>query len=701
MTRSTGAHWSVAVARSAGWAGAESLEIPDDAGVADAWALVMSDCGVSEAVLTSAISGALRCPLARWETAQPTATTLVPERLARRHHVFPLSEDYKRIVIATADPTNLSAEQDIAFSAGRQVSFVLASPSAIAVALDASYAPQSSAESLLAAAGDDLTDAVQVAESAGPESIRAEDALSTPVVSLANLLIRDGVRSRASDIHVEPGRTEGVVRFRVDGVMRDYLKLPMPVFNRVVSRLKILGKMDIADRMRPQDGRSRVILGSKTVDLRISTVPTRESEKAVIRILDTLSTRRLDEIGFPTPEMTRLRRLLAHRDGIMVVTGPTGSGKTTTLYGAIQEIASGEVNVVTIEDPVEYEVARITQVQIEPKRGVTFANTLRSVLRQDPDVIFVGEVRDAETAETAAHAAMTGHLVLTTLHTNDAIGVLQRLVDLGLDRSTIASCLRGAIAQRLVRRLCPTCRVPATAPFTADETRLARLAGQPPVQRAVGCEACGGTGYLGRLAVAEVLVVTAEIARQLAEGLPLTTIARTAIAEGMRPMASVGLDAVRSGETTLSEIDRIIGFDEPESGGPEASAPADVLLVDDDPLIRAMASATVALDQLTTTEASSGEEAIEMLVGEKAGPLPRLVLLDLGLPGMDGRAVVRALRAAPRTQRLPIVILTGSQDEADELALMEDGVDDYLRKPIDPARLRARCRAVLRRSTVT
>lgn len=695
MNRQAGEHWTVKVARGASWPGAETLFIPSGTRVADAWSAVMNACAVTEPVLASTIAGTLGVKLAQWELVQPAATTLVPERLARRHGVFPLMEDYRLITVATADPTDLGAEQELAFCSGRQVSFVLATPSAIATATDASYAPHSSAETLLAAAGEDLTDAVRIADSTGPETIKAEEALSTPVVSLANLLIRDGVLGRASDIHVEPGRTEGVVRFRVDGVMRDYLKLPMAVFNRVVSRLKILGKMDIADRMRPQDGRARVTLADKTVDLRISTVPTRESEKAVIRILDTLSARRLNEIGFPTNEMTRLRRLLAHRDGIVVVTGPTGSGKTTTLYGAIQEIASGEVNVVTIEDPVEYEVSRITQVQIEPKRGVTFAATLRSVLRQDPDVIFVGEIRDAETAETAAHAAMTGHLVLTTLHTNDAIGVLQRLVDLGLDRSTISSSMRGAIAQRLVRRLCAKCSVPVKAPFTPEEERLARLAGQAPVKRAVGCEACGGSGYLGRLAVPEVMVVTPELQRQIAENEPLTTIARTAAAEGMRSMAQVGMDAVRAGETTLAEIDRIIGI--PDDGA-EGGSSADVLVVEDDPVLRAMTRAALTSDSLTVADVASGEEALERLLG--TGALPRLVVLDLGLPGLDGRAVVRRLRSEGRTQRLPIVILTGSESADDELAMMEEGVDDYLRKPIDPARLKARCRAVLRRATM-
>jgi len=268
-----------------------------------------------------------------------------------------------------------------------------------------------------------------------PELVAARDLESAPVVKLTGLILTDAVRGGASDVHLEPGREGGLVRFRIDGVLRTHMTLPMPALNRVVSRIKVMGKMDIADRLRPQDGRTRIQVDGRTLDLRLSTVPTREAEKAVIRLLDPSNSRGLEDLQIPASELARFRQLLLHRNGIVVVTGPTGSGKTTTLYAALKQVATGEVNVMTVEDPIEYELPGTTQIQVEPRRGVTFASALRSILRQDPNVIFIGEIRDLETAEIAVQAALTGHLVLATIHANDAVGAIARFVDLGLDHA--------------------------------------------------------------------------------------------------------------------------------------------------------------------------------------------------------------------------------------------------------------------------
>jgi type IV pilus assembly protein PilB len=693
--RATGEHWCARLARRAGWPGAEQLDIAPGLGSIEAWASVVSGCQIPEADLAHEVARAFRLDPVRWETVEPQATKLLPERVARKHLIYPVREDYKSIYIATADPNDITAEQAVGFASGRHPIMQVASPQAIAAAIEAGYAPQDAAATLLKAAGSDLQNAVRVAERQAPEAVRAEEAAAAPVISLANLILRDGVNGRASDIHIEPGRVNGIVRFRVDGVMREYLQLPMPVFNRVVSRIKVMGGLDIADRMRPQDGRSRIQLpDGKTVDLRLSTVPTRDSEKAVIRILDAASTRKLGEVGLPAQELQRIMGLIQHRDGVILLTGPTGSGKTTTLYGAIQDLSDGQVNIVTIEDPVEYEVPGITQIQVETKRGVTFASTLRAVLRQDPDIVFVGEIRDAETAQTAAHAALTGHLVLSTLHTNDAIGVIARLADLGLDRATIATSLRGAVAQRLVRRLCDACAIPVTDPLTPEEARLAALTGVRPARRAVGCDRCSGSGYFGRLAVAEVFVVSPAIEAMIAKDEPIPAILDLAKREGMRQLSTVVLDAVANGSTTLEEAERVTGFTDmtPPSAQP---ARRRVLLVDDDPVVGTMAATLLAREGFDCEQVANGAVALERIV---AGDHGDIVILDLGLPGLGGREVLRRVRAHPATQRLPIVIFTGSEDESLEAELMDEGADDYLRKPVDPARFVARIRAVLRRA---
>jgi len=489
------------------------------------------------------------------------------------------------------------------------------------------------------------------------------------------------------------------VRFRVDGVMRIYMHMPMAALNRVVSRIKVLSKLDIADRVRPQDGRTRIQVEERVVDLRVSTVPIRDSEKVVIRVLRTDQGGTLEDAAIPAPELEKLRRLLSVRDGIVLVTGPTGSGKTTTLYGALRELATGDVNIMTVEDPVEYELRKISQIQVDPKRGVTFASALRAILRQDPDVIFVGEIRDLETAEIAVQAAMTGHLVLATLHTNDAVSVVARLVDLGLDRAALVSTLRGALAQRLVRRVCADCAEPVTGELTAEESRMAAALGVTPMVRATGCRSCGNTGYLGRLPVVEVAVFGPALLEQIGGGAVGPALQRAAVAGGMRPLREVAIERAALGETTLSEIERVIG-DTPgveahaaDAGGPMRPL---VLVADDDPMQRELIKATLDKGGFRVTTTVDGAAAHAAIV---SGGDFSLVITDLDMPRMKGDALVRALRRDPRSAALPIIVLTGSQSETMEAALIDAGADDYIQKPFEPARLLARVKAALRRAS--
>jgi type II secretory ATPase GspE/PulE/Tfp pilus assembly ATPase PilB-like protein/ActR/RegA family two-component response regulator len=683
------------VAARAGLVGPADTVVPPETTLPEAWTAVARASGISEGDLAARVAGHYRLPLADLQSGEAPALSLVPERTARRFLVYPLRATDRELVVAVANPTDLDAEQALGFASGRAVVTEIAAPSTIQEAIDKRYAPDRILERMVDRVGAKLVDDVRVVEEAIPEALSTQDVDSAPVVKLANLILHDAVSEGASDIHLEPGRDGGTVRFRVDGVLRPFMKLPLPALNRVVSRIKIMGKLDIADRLRPQDGRARVQVATRTFDLRISTVPTREAEKAVIRILDPKSTRRLEDLKVPGPELARLRRLLTYRDGIVVVTGPTGSGKTTLLYAALAELATGEINIMTVEDPVEYELAGLTQIQVEPKRNVTFASALRSILRQDPDVVFVGEIRDLETAEMAVQASLTGHLVLATLHANDAVGAVARFTDLGIDRGKVATTLRGAVAQRLARRACPECVQRVVGPPSAEEMSLAARYGVQPVVRAVGCSRCSKTGYRGRLPLLEVLVNNPAVEGLITQGGPASQIQKAAISGGMRPLRDVAAERVKGGDTTLQEIERVLG----ELGGSEeltaAASTPHLLLVDDDPVARGIARAVLEKNGFRVSEVEDGASALERL---DANPDFALMVLDIEMPRMTGREVLARVRQSVHTAGLPVLVLTGSVADEIEAQLMDEGADDYIRKPLEPARFLARVKAALRRA---
>jgi len=662
--------------------------------------------------MTATIAGLLSADFA---LADAKSMRLVPERLARKYTVYPLRDDDRKIVVATADPNNIECEQALAFAAGRRVVFELADAHLVSEAIDKGYAGDRSVDLLLSNLDAKLTDAVRVLEEAKPEAVSSREVEAAPVVKLTNLILQDAVLQRASDVHIEPGEGSGVVRFRIDGVMRQYMQLPMAALNRVVSRIKVLSRLDIADRVRPQDGRMRIQVDAKLVDLRVSTVPIREAEKVVMRVLRPDSNSTLDEVSLAPTELNRLRNLLEYRDGIVLVTGPTGSGKTTTMYAALRELANGDVNIMTVEDPVEYQLPQISQMQTDAKRGVTFASALRAILRQDPNVIFVGEIRDLETAQIAVQAAMTGHLVLATLHTNDAVSAVARLLDLGLAPSVLAATMRGSLAQRLVRRLCEECAQPVGSVRTKDETRLARLFDVGPTMRAVGCTRCGNTGYYGRIPINEVAAFSPEMADQILKGAGTATLQRMAVSAGMRTLRTTAIERATLGETTLAEIERAIGAagaQEPgsvrgEAGGARPETPivvqegeaaktgAAIFVVDDDPVQRLWITTMLTKSGFRVAEAEDGAAALKRIV---AGEECQLLVTDLDMPVMDGDMLIRQLRADVRTVALPIIVVTGSEEGDREPQLIEIGADDYIRKPVDPPRLVARVRGALRRA---
>lgn len=689
-------HWLVRIAERAGYGDEERPEIAAGSDAADAWGQVTRGYGLTDAELSELVAEYFRLNVADLSAADPNAALLIPETMARKHRVFPIAEDDRYFVVATCDPTNVEAERALGFSTGRTLLFEVAAPGTIQDAIDERYSPERAVESLLGGLAEDVgEDAVRLVEEMGPESITEDDVSATPVVKLTNLIIRDAINAGASDIHIEPGRRLGAVRYRVDGVLRKHMDLPMAALNRIISRVKVLAKLDIADRLRPQDGKARVQVKTRGFDLRVSTIPAGGAEKCVIRVLDSGSSLSLDDLEIPKNELERLRDLMTSRDGIVVVTGPTGSGKTTTLYGALRELADGKVNIMTVEDPIEYELPGITQTQVHTKQGMTFASALRAMLRQDPDVILVGEIRDKETAVTAAQAAMTGHLVLTTVHANDAVSSVARLADMGLQYSTIAQVLRGAIAQRLLRRVCVACAEPVRGQLTPDEQRLTERHGMEPVVRAVGCTECGFTGYRGRLPVNEVLVGGPRFQKAIEQRKGWATLMRVAQQGGMRTLHEVGLEWVAQGRTTLVEVERVLGQGLEEGGEAIATGPPRILLVDDDEDARLLMRSLLERDGYEVEEAEDGHKALDMLKEDQDF---KLIILDLAMPGLDGRQVLDQIRGSVDTAALPVLIRTGTGSDALEAELLEAGADDYVEKSVDANRFMARVHAVMRRA---
>jgi len=393
------------------------------------------------------------------------------------------------------------------------------------------------------------------------DSLAREDVLSdsidVPIIRLVNSLLREAVRERATDIHVEPSEERVAVRFRVDGVLNEKLSLPKGHQAPLTSRIKVMARMDIAERYVPQDGRIGIRIGDRDVDIRVGSIPTRHGERIALRILDTSSGLiSLEELGMDSSDMARHKALLSHPEGMVLFTGPTGSGKTTTMYAILQSLSRPNVNIITVEDPVEYDLPGISQIQVNERAGVTFASALRSILRQDPDIIMVGEMRDFETAHIGVQSSLTGHMVLSTLHTNDSSSAVVRLLDMGVEPYLCGASLLGVVAQRLVRRVCPRCMEPVRPPaFLKD-------AGMEISFRGKGCEHCLGTGYRGRVGLFEHLVVDEDMRQMIVSGETAGTIRQRARTGGMRTLWESGVEKVKAGATSADELLRVLGGDQ-------------------------------------------------------------------------------------------------------------------------------------------
>jgi type IV pilus assembly protein PilB len=699
------------------------------------WETMVQRKLLTDEEILSAVALRFHLSVADLSQLDPAVREEVPESLVRKFNILPVRISEHILEVATANPFDMDAEKMLAFATGREVKTLICAPAVIRDKLDQLYAKEDVVSKLLAgmSTGPEVTEIIE-----DEEEVNAEDAAQRPIIRLVDTMLADGVTSRASDIHVEPMEGGVAVRYRIDGVLRQVMKIPRAAGIPLISRIKIMGGMDIADRLRPQDGRARVAVSGNPVDLRISSLPASLGEKVVIRILNTQAVvLDLESLGFDAEDREVLDTMLRSKEGVILVTGPTGSGKTTTLYAALRTVQNEGLNIVTVEDPVEYRLGQgIVQVQVNPKAGLTFASALRSILRQDPDVVLIGEIRDEETAEIGVQAALTGHLVLSTLHTNDAPSSVTRLLDMGMEAYKIAASLKGVVAQRLLRRLCPVCKEVSDLALPKHLVRF--IPRETTLYKAVGCKECAQTGYRGRFAILEMLVITPELEAMIGAMANADQIGGLARKSGMRSLFESGLKGLLKGVTTVEELLRVtevppelddrraavsfrgqvkatgieqeslstnragsqtsdsLAFELLDGGDGDHSAgnKGCVLLVEDEEQLRRVMKDLLERDGYHIVEAGDGIAALEQVDRHN----PDVILLDLNLPGLDGYGVLSQVRSRPTTAGIPVIVLTAKGDEDNEVRVLQLGANDFLTKPFRARALSARLESVIQRA---
>ncbi len=688
----------------------------------------------------------------------PEALSGFSEETAMKYLCIPFAREGKSLCVAMVDPLDLNTIQDISFLTGMTVKPHVASRTEILEGIHSTFRMST-----------DLVEVMNNAEPAGVEDIElldeeeeeesqvhdvfqtgvrtevsGEDDLTAPAIKIVNSLLKAAIEAGASDIHIEPRQKTVEVRFRIDGVLNRQMDIPRWLHPAVVSRIKIMSKLDIANRRTPQDGSIKLKIGESPVDLRVSTLPTHLGEKVVIRLLRADEEEiELEHSGITRDDLEKLRKAYTQPQGMILVTGPTGSGKTTTLHGILKLLNSKEINIITVEDPVEYELEGITQVQVNEKAGLGFANTLRSILRQDPDVVMVGEIRDRETADIAFRASMTGHLVMSTLHTNDTASTISRLIDIGVEPYITASSLLLIVAQRLVRLNCPHC----LTEYTPDDSLLSLVPDLPEGMKFIkggGCPKCNHTGYRGRTAVFEIMEITPTIREMISNSSPVDAIKKKAVSEGMKTLFNSAFEKVVNGQTTIEEVIRVVSVDDATKGkchvcgtafiedkcpvctvatgttcencdadldiqwkfcpfcGKEKKeimperieSRARVVIVDDEPALLKMVEVALRPMNMEVHTASNGREGLE-----KAKSLqPALIITDINMPVMDGYEMIKALRRNMKTMFIPIIILSSRDTAEDKLRGFTYGSDDYITKPFDYGELQARVKRLIMRT---
>jgi len=491
----------------------------------------------------------------------PSIVELVPESVARENAILPMSEEDGALKVIVSDPSDLDVFEKLRFILNRKIEIAVAPRDAILEAINRHYGQMEdqSADSMLQEFTDTAIDFTET-EQAGAASEEVIDETSAPIVRLVHLLISEAVQLRASDIHVEPFEDRVRIRYRIDGVLVQRDSPPRRLLGALLSRIKILAKMDIAERRRPQDGRIKVTVGEKEIDLRVSVLPTNHGQSAVMRLLDKDNIKvGVRQLGLSEDDFKNFKNLIRRPNGIILVTGPTGSGKTTTLYAALNELNRPDRKIITAEDPVEYYLPGINQVEVRHSIGLDFARIIRSMLRQAPNIILVGEMRDSETAQMGIQASLTGHLVFSTLHTNDAPGAITRMVDMGVPSYLVASSVMAVLAQRLIRVVCTKCKQPFRPSDAALEAAgiAPEVADKATFMRGKGCGHCQKTGFRGRLGIFEMMLLTSKLRELAFEGAATQTLRKAAIAQGMTPLYDDGIRKVLKGITTLEEVFRV------------------------------------------------------------------------------------------------------------------------------------------------
>ena len=650
----------------------------------------------------------------------------MPSGMAENYLLIPFKKTDERLLVAMANPLEFYALDDLRFVTRMPIDIAVTPTRDILQALERYY-PKIDLEKDLRS-GPRIDEGIEIVQRVEPEEEDVQDLLGLtelpPVVRFTNAILADAIKLKASDIHIEPQKGAVVVRHRVDGVMREILKTDKHVHASLVSRIKVISNMDISIRRKPQDGRSQVKYGGKSYDLRVSTIPTSYGEKVTIRILDqSRAGIRLEDLGFSETAFKDFRNAVSRPQGIILVTGPTGSGKSSTLYTCLNRLNSPTVNIMTVEDPVELDISGINQVQINPKAGISFAAGLRSILRQDPDIVMVGEIRDNETASVAFRAGQTGHLVLSTLHTNDAPSAVTRLLDLGVQAFLISGSLIAVVGQRLVRRICQECKVPDPLSPKMMEELFPHLGGDKRTSfwKGAGCEACQYTGYSGRLALFELLTITPSLKEIIAPNVSALTVKRAAEREGFESMTMDGIRKASQGLTTIEEVVRVVPSEadgvakgsiieppvpeetatenrppEERSASVSSVKPKKILVADDNEIILKIVRNALESENYLTITAENGLEAMKLALQEK----PDLIITDLLMPKMDGITLIKKLKSQLSTRYIPIIMVTAKEEVDSEVNGTEAGADDYLTKPVHPKTLLARITMLLSKPSV-
>lgn len=683
---------------------------------------LLIDMGVATDIeIASALAGQLKIPLIELKNIEipESVISLVSAEMAEKSLLIPLKLTGNNLLVVMANPTDFYATDDLRFATGMTIEAAVATQEDILDALDVYYPKKDLAKALNA--GPSIDGGIEVLQDAKVEDKDTHSLMDLserpPVIRLTNAIISDAIKLKASDIHIEPQRAEVLVRYRVDGTLREILKLGKHLHTPLVSRLKVISEMDISIKLKPQDGRTRVRYEDNVYDLRLSAIPTSYGEKMTIRILDqSQASVKLEDIGLSEKNLKIFDQAISRPQGTILVTGPTGSGKSTSLYACLSKLKSPSVNIITVEDPIEYDMVGINQVQVNPQAGLTFAAGLKSILRQDPDIVMIGEIRDNETASIAFQAANTGHLVLSTLHTNDAPSTVTRLLDLDIKPFLIASSLICVIGQRLVRKICENCKGPDPkgAEMVKQFLSHTHQKGEQTFLKGEGCDACQYTGYSGRTGIHEILMITTALKKLLSPEVTGVELKSAAEKEGFQTMTMDGIEKCLQGLTTVQEVFRVappemdgspekdqeevlIHYDEDieESLSTLSSVssikPRKILVADDNEMTLQLLVDVLEYENYHVITAPNGFEAMKLALRE----MPDLIISDLMMPKMNGLGLTKRLKSQLNTRFIPIIILTNRDDVETEVKVLESGANDYILKPVDHKKLLARMRRQL------